>query len=658
MSTQLFIDQSAYVDAIVVAVRKRLCAVVDATKIGAVPELRLYDHEDHDLRTEGRVAAHAGVAMPLVDLCDRLKLSETEELAIWVLLTNEIDSQSRLLLRDLNTEHAADPTIDTLRRVVYAPTRRLRSVVELAQTGPLRRLLLAVDRDETAPDYRQTLALSSRAVAIAHGETQLGDSLIGIATLAMPTDGCLALDADSIKQIKRAMGSQSFLIVRGRRGIGRRSAIVTAARGVGILQIDCNKLSTESSAFEQQLRSIERECRVLSLVPLFQNVDSLTPVDGRERLQQLDSFPGLLLGTAGKDFTPNWQRDVTVVDLASPTSEQLSAVWAKAIPEASAGDARLMATMYPLAPAMIVAAGARAHQFADGAEFGASHIAMGIRSISDKKLASLAKRVETSQSWEDLVLPEDQTVALAELIARIRQRATVYESWGFANKLEKGLGVAALFSGPPGTGKTMAAALVAKELGLDLFQIDISKISSKWIGETEKNLSALFDAAEAAHAMLLFDEADSLFGKRTEVKGSNDRHANQEVNFLLQRLETFTGVCVLTSNHETSIDEAFRRRLAVHVRLPIPGVAERQRIWKAMIPKSAPVAASLDIEPLAQHYAMSGGYIRNAVLRAAFLAADTSGVIDNSLLIRAAQLEYEAMGRVATSHQTFARKDH
>ena len=653
MPNQLFIDQSAYVDAIVVAVRKRLRAVVEATKIGAVPELQVYDYDDRELRNEGRVAARAGVAMPLVDLCERLNLSETEELAIWVLLANEIDSQSRLLLRDLNTEHAADPTVDTLRRVVYAPTRRLRSVVELAQTGPLRRLLLAVrtDREETAPDYRQTLALSSRAVAIAHGETQLDHSLVGIATLATPTDDCLALDADSIKQIKRAMASQSLLVVRGLRGIGRRSAIVAARGGVGILQIDCAKLSTASSAFEHQLRSIERECRVLALVPLFLNVDSLTPVDGRERLQQLDSVPGLVVGTAGKDFTPNWQREVTVVDLASPTSDQLTAVWAKAIPEASHGDAELMATMYPLAPAMIVAAGARAHQFADGAELGASHIAMGIRSISDKKLASLAKRVETSQSWEDLVLPEDQSIALAELIARIRQRATVYEHWGFANKLGRGLGVAALFSGPPGTGKTMAAALIAKELGLDLFQIDISKISSKWIGETEKNLAALFDAAEAAHAMLLFDEADSLFGKRTEVKGSNDRHANQEVNFLLQRLETFTGVCVLTSNHENSIDEAFRRRLAVHIHLPIPEAAERQRIWKAMIPKSAPVAASLNIEPLAKHYAMSGGYIRNAILRAAFLAADTSGVIDNSLLIRAAQLEYEAMGRVTTSHQ-------
>lgn len=656
MPQNLYIDQSTYVDAIVLRVRKHLRAVVEATKAGALVTLGPDDCEDLDLRNEGRHALRTGVAMPLVSLCERLNLSDTEELAIWVLLANEIDSQSRLLLRDLNTENAADPTVDTLRRVVYSATKRLRAVTELSQAGLLRRLLLVVrtDRDETAPDYRQTLALSSRSVAVAFGESRLDDALADIATVAASIDSSdLAVDGASLDRIQHAMKGNALLIVRGQRGVGRRSSIVAAARGRGILKIDCTKISTASSAFDQQIRTIERECRLLSLVPLFQNLDVLTPIDGRERLERVDTLPGLVLATANKEFNHGWRREVTVVDLAPPTGEQLGAVWARAVPEASQGDAELMATMYPLAPAMIVAAGERAHQLAGGGELVASHIAMGIRMVSDKKLAALAKRVETSQSWQDLVLPDDQTTALAELIARIRQRTTVYENWGFATKLGKGLGVAALFSGPPGTGKTMAAALVAKELGVDLFQIDISRITSKWIGETEKNLAALFDAAEAAHAMLLFDEADSLFGKRTEVKGSNDRHANQEVNFLLQRLETFTGVCVLTSNHENAIDEAFRRRLAVHIQLPIPEVDERRRIWNAMIPESAPVSSTLNTAPIAQRYAMSGGHIRNAVLRAAFLAADTTGVIDTPLLERAAQLEYEAMGKIVTSHHQF-----
>jgi SpoVK/Ycf46/Vps4 family AAA+-type ATPase len=192
----------------------------------------------------------------------------------------------------------------------------------------------------------------------------------------------------------------------------------------------------------------------------------------------------------------------------------------------------------------------------------------------------------------------------------------------------------------------MAAALIAKELHTAIYQIDLSKIVSKWIGETEKNLATLFDAAEAGQVILLFDEADALFGKRTDVKSSNDRHANQEVNFLLQRLETFSGVCILTTNHEIAMDEAFRRRLALHVRFTMPEAAERRRLWESMIPSNAPTAGNLGIDKLAQELEMSGGYIRNAVVRAAFIAASENGPINAARLTIAARREYEAMGKV------------
>jgi len=272
---------------------------------------------------------------------------------------------------------------------------------------------------------------------------------------------------------------------------------------------------------------------------------------------------------------------------------------------------------------------------------------MGVRNVLDDRLVGLATRVSVSQTWDDLVLPEDQIVAIVELLARVRQRSCVYETWGFAGKLGRGLGVTALFSGPPGTGKTMCAGLIARELGTELYQVDTSRIASKWIGETEKNLAALFDAAESGHAMLLFDEADALFGKRTDVRSSVDRHANQETNFLLQRIERFTGICILTTNHESAIDGAFKRRLALHVRFPVPEVEERKKLWSAMIPKQAPVAGDLALDELAEVYAMTGGYIRNAVLRAAFLAADEGMPIDAAFLARAAQLEYEGMGKLA-----------
>src|SRR5439155_4547626 len=207
---------------------------------------------------------------------------------------------------------------------------------------------------------------------------------------------------------------------------------------------------------------------------------------------------------------------------------------------------------------------------------------------------------------DDLVLPAEQLDAIHELCARIRQRRTVYEDWGFAGKVGKGHGTTALFSGPPGTGKTMVAGLVARELGLELYQVDLAQITSKFIGETEKRLAQLFDAAEAAHAILLFDEADALFGKRTTVTSSNDRYANLETNYLLQRLETFTGICLLTSNHESQLDPAFQRRLALHVRFELPDEAERARLWRAMLPAAAPLAPAVDFRELARRFALAG----------------------------------------------------
>ncbi|MBA3541631.1 MAG: ATP-binding protein [Deltaproteobacteria bacterium] len=254
-----------------------------------------------------------------------------------------------------------------------------------------------------------------------------------------------------------------------------------------------------------------------------------------------------------------------------------------------------------------------------------------------------------TQRWKDLVLPDDQTFAMLELLARIRERRLVYEDWGLGDRVGKGLGVSALFSGPPGTGKSMAAGLLAQTLEVEIYQVDLSKIVSKWIGETEKNLAALFDAAEAGHAILLLDEADALFGKRTSVQSSNDRHANQEVNYLLQRLESFAGICILTTNHDAAIDEAFRRRLSSHVRFPLPDADERERLWIALLAGAAPVSKELGLATLARTFVMSGGYIRNAVLRAAFLAADAKTEITAALLLQAAQLEYEGMGKIVTS---------
>jgi SpoVK/Ycf46/Vps4 family AAA+-type ATPase len=295
-------------------------------------------------------------------------------------------------------------------------------------------------------------------------------------------------------------------------------------------------------------------------------------------------------------------------------------------------------------PGTIVATAKSARAIAPTVSLDSVH--QGLQAHLDHQLSSVATRITCTQRWSDLVLPPDQLEQVVELVSRVKHRATVLEQWGFARKVGRGLGVSALLSGPPGTGKTMVAGLVARELGLDLYQVDLSKVVSKYIGETEKNLAKVFEAAEIGHALVLFDEADSLFAKRTAVSSSNDRYANLEVNYLLQRLEQFSGVAMLTTNHEAAIDPAFRRRLAVHLRLSMPDEAQRSEFWRAVLPAEAPVEDDLDFEGLGREFAMTGGYIKNAVLRAAYLAAHERKPISAGHLQRGARAEIEAMGKV------------
>lgn len=253
-------------------------------------------------------------------------------------------------------------------------------------------------------------------------------------------------------------------------------------------------------------------------------------------------------------------------------------------------------------------------------------------------MPGLAQRIATPARWSDLVLPPAQQALLYQIAAHARHRLTVHHRWGFAGQSARGLGIATLFWGDSGTGKTLGAEVIANELGLVLYRIDLSAVVSKYIGETEKNLRKLFDAAEEAGAILLFDEADALFGKRSEVKDSHDRYANIEVSYLLQRMEAYSGLAVLTTNHKAALDPAFQRRLRFVVHFPFPDQTQREGIWRAVFPAGAPLAASIDYAKLAR-LSVAGGSIRNIALAAAFLAAEAGTPIGMAQLLQAAQLD-------------------
>jgi hypothetical protein len=267
-----------------------------------------------------------------------------------------------------------------------------------------------------------------------------------------------------------------------------------------------------------------------------------------------------------------------------------------------------------------------------------------VRRLASGELDQLSKRIRPRRSWNDLVLPPDALGQVREVVVRVRHRSKVYDEWGF--RAVPSAGVLALFSGPSGTGKTMSAEVVAGELGLDMFKIDLSSLVSKFIGETEKNLERVFSAAEGGGVVLVFDEADAVFGKRTQVKDAQDRYANIETSYLLQRIESFDGLVVLTTNFPGNIDPAFMRRIHVAVEFTMPEAAERRRIWASEIPASAP-AEDLDLDFLAERFKFSGGSIRTAALTAAFAAVDADGPITMAHVVRGIRREYQKLGRIA-----------
>ncbi len=267
------------------------------------------------------------------------------------------------------------------------------------------------------------------------------------------------------------------------------------------------------------------------------------------------------------------------------------------------------------------------------------------RSAAREGLDQLARRVDVRARWTDLVLPEASVGTLREMVTHLRHREQVHERWGVADKSARGLGLVGLFSGPSGTGKTMAAEVIASELGLDLYVIDLSAVVSKYIGETEKNLSRVFDAAESCGAVLLFDEADALFGKRSEVKDSHDRYANIEVGYLLARIEAYRGLAVLTTNTKDALDPAFLRRFTFALEFKAPDAGERAALWARLWPEALP-QAGLDLDALAA-VPLTGGHIRNTIVRAAFLAAEDGAAVGMRHVRRALHSELTKLGRPA-----------
>ena len=544
-----------------------------------------------------------------------------------------------------------------------------RVYARLDETSPLRRhntLTLAAPAENT-PASMRTVRLADRIVSFLRGHDTIDELVRGIVRVVREPAALAAvvMAPELIQQIRRALagqgGAAARVLLAGPEGVGRGMAVegLLAERDIPVVRIDLVAIANDSRVAER-MSSALREAALRDAVAILEGgaglKDETVPralaqalADGAASL----AVPLVFTMTTHPTWLINVIPDLVELDIPAPSFRERMELWRRELPApiVTPEDLETVAARYAFTGSTITRVARRAESTARLRDPNDPHIRLdelsdAARLTFSHRLGTMAQRIPTGFAWTDLVLPKETMESVREVLRFARYKPMLLEDWGFAAKLPYGRGVSAILHGPPGTGKTMVAQLLAHELGYDLYRIDLSQVVNKYIGETEKNLARIFEEAETSHAILFFDEADSLFAKRTNVTSANDRYANLEVNYLLQRMETFDGVTLLATNLEQGIDEAFKRRVRFSVGFELPEAPERAKLWKSMFPAKAPLAPNIDWDTLARQFVMAGGYIKKAVLRAALVAAEGNRAVTTADLVEAARLEYREMGRI------------
>ncbi|MCW5801790.1 MAG: ATP-binding protein [Deltaproteobacteria bacterium] len=618
---------------------------------------------DAILRLSDLEARHAGRVSPLGRLVAELGLSPTATRILLVasapMLWGELAPLYAILTNDVSRAFCDEQLVQQ----VLAPQSTPHEIAhELGAAAPLirhgvlrfgagRRPFAAINIDPVVLHLLRggDTWSATRDVHIVESRVRFEDLLI-----ALDVKSCIARAAAI------PPSGPSRIVVRGRVGSGRHTLLATlaAASGRRLGVIDAGPFVRDLASREHELETAMRRAHLLGLLPCIDGLETVAPDDqaARDRVREiLREHPGPLAIRLPHHAQPPIDPGHTVIDLPALSIGERLAAWENALGAhgLDVPSPLELATRYGAGPgAITLACRAVAHErAATGAAVGNAtpQVEATLRQHIEARLGTTATRVERLATWSQVVLPDELQDSLTELIARFKHRRTVYESWQFDRVVTTSRGVVALFEGGPGTGKTMVAGAIANDLGVDLYRVDLSRIVSKWIGETEQNLAKLFDAAEDAHAIILFDEADSLFAKRTKVQSSVDRYANLEVNYLLQRLDSFEGIAILTTNFGSAIDRAFSRRLTLRATFPFPDDEAREKLWRAHLPDAVPTAGKLDLAALARRFKLSGGYIRNAAVRAAFLAAEERSPLTQEHLERAIRAEFRELGQLGDS---------
>lgn len=527
----------------------------------------------------------------------------------------------------------------------------------LAPNAPLRRWRLI----ELGTGHRLTqrpLQIDERILHYLTGVSYLDCRLRGMISPVQSSQGLIDTHlklAEQMAKVWRATESTlptPIIQLTGEHQPGKTS-IAIAACATTALQlhvIQGAEIPANATEREALSRLWEREAALSESALL---VDCETAEQQRTISSFLENTHSLLIVTTREALALNGRPSLSI-DIPKPSTREQFTLWQRALgPKAKKLNGQLehLAWQFQMDEQAVNAVSAQLTDI--GPQLTADELTAKLwqacRIQARKRLDELAQRIEPLARWDDLVLPEAQISLLREIAMHVRQRAKVYENWGFADKTSRGLGISALFAGPSGSGKTMATEVLANELNLDLYRIDLSQVVNKYIGETEKNLRKVFDAAEHSGAILLFDEADALFGKRSDVKDSHDRYSNIECSYLLQRMESYRGLAILTTNMKQALDQAFLRRIRFAVQFPFPGAEQRAEIWRRIFPKQIPTE-NLNVNVLAR-LDIAGGNIRNIAMNAAFLAADMNQAVGMMHIEQAARGEYMKLEKPMTGNE-------
>jgi hypothetical protein len=476
------------------------------------------------------------------------------------------------------------------------------------------------------------------------------------------------LPPDNWSEIAPAAGSGDILVFHDKDEVSQQTVarLLAAEAQRPLLTLDLTTATQAGLGPGDAIRLLLRDALLTDAIPHITGWDACLIDDAPPAglLAAVCLHPGLLIISGQKRWQPRQvarSRRLRWIPFPIPDSAQRERLLQHFLRDQVAGDSNDL-NVAGLAGQFMLTSGqlrdlvdtARDMAAQDGGSLREQHLFAAARAHSNPRLESQARKIQPRYTWDDLVLPVEQVTILNELVNTVRSRPLVLEQWGVGQKLTSSAGVTALFFGPPGTGKTMAAEVIAGELGFDLYKIDLSGVVSKYIGETEKNLERIFTEAESSNAILFFDEADAIFGKRSEVKDAHDRYANIEVSYLLQRMEAYNGVTILSTNMRANLDEAFMRRLQFALDFPFPKPKDRLRIWQALFPAGVPRDPELDLKLLADRFEIAGGNIRNIIVSAAYLAANNGQMVSMEHLMHGARRELQKMGRLVNEQDMAA----